>query len=581
MPESFSASEPLAPSAAEVMERQAEVAAERQLACAELATECTDTLNETPEGRLQLVCAEEGLSLDGVEPTEVFNNRHLQVAFSRPLPMTASMRERCVALLRSTLAEEEAPPAEVSAQEAEREAALAVEIEGAAIAADLVEAEAVEVRVIAAAEEAGSAEVRAITVEEEAGREAVDTSAAAVENLIRSQVSAGNIDHYEAETARLLAGQYEGEALANAQAAAERFFAPHRENLNAMQAIFTPQEVQQVFGGSLTSTVSLNLAAQSNADIYRDLFTRIDAGFAGDDDRRREVRAQVEAQLGIQLREVERPNNATELQASLREGRGTERVQVGTETVEEPPGSGNWVEQPIYEDQVIPFTPQDKLMLSTNPAVGLYPDPPGSTNYRVEGEVTGADPIRFEVDIPANGAIPEAYINREFNKALITANFHNSGLRGAMEFLATGVDATVPMSTDTGRSAIGQNDVLQKVFEVFHGVNFPLEGRFATQAELQSSQNDLRWLAIDGDLGPTNQINPALSVSLMRAVFGNSQDEITGSLSRAQSVINTGGAEAPSIQRLYQALHPDDAANGYPRLRSIIGDQGMALLELS
>ena len=567
MPESFSASEPLAPSAAEVMERQAEVAAERQLACAELATECTDTLNETPEGRLQLVCAEEGLSLDGVEPTEVFNNRHLQVAFSRPLPMTASMRERCVALLRSTLAEEEAPPAEVSAQEAEREAALAVEIEGAAIAADLVEAEA--------------AEVRAITVEEEAGREAVDTSAAAVENLIRSQVSAGNIDHYEAETARLLAGQYEGEALANAQAAAERFFAPHRENLNAMQAIFTPQEVQQVFGGSLTSTVSLNLAAQSNADIYRDLFTRIDAGFAGDDDRRREVRAQVEAQLGIQLREVERPNNATELQASLREGRGTERVQVGTETVEEPPGSGNWVEQPIYEDQVIPFTPQDKLMLSTNPAVGLYPDPPGSTNYRVEGEVTGADPIRFEVDIPANGAIPEAYINREFNKALITANFHNSGLRGAMEFLATGVDATVPMSTDTGRSAIGQNDVLQKVFEVFHGVNFPLEGRFATQAELQSSQNDLRWLAIDGDLGPTNQINPALSVSLMRAVFGNSQDEITGSLSRAQSVINTGGAEAPSIQRLYQALHPDDAANGYPRLRSIIGDQGMALLELS
>ena len=581
MPESFSASEPLAPSAAEVMERQAEVAAERQLACAELATECTDTLNETPEGRLQLVCAEEGLSLDGVEPTEVFNNRHLQVAFSRPLPMTASMRERCVALLRSTLAEEEAPPAEVSVQEAAREAALAVEIEGAAIAADLVEAEAVEVRVIAAAEEAGSAEVRAITVEEEAGREAVDTSAAAVENLIRSQVSAGNIDHYEAETARLLAGQYEGEALANAQAAAERFFAPHRENLNAMQAIFTPQEVQQVFGGSLTSTVSLNLAAQSNADIYRDLFTRIDAGFAGDDDRRREVRAQVEAQLGIQLREVERPNNATELQASLREGRGTERVQVGTETVEEPPGSGNWVEQPIYEDQVIPFTPQDKLMLSTNPAVGLYPDPPGSTNYRVEGEVTGADPIRFEVDIPANGAIPEAYINREFNKALITANFHNSGLRGAMEFLATGVDATVPMSTDTGRSAIGQNDVLQKVFEVFHGVNFPLEGRFATQAELQSSQNDLRWLAIDGDLGPTNQINPALSVSLMRAVFGNSQDEITGSLSRAQSVINTGGAEAPSIQRLYQALHPDDAANGYPRLRSIIGDQGMALLELS
>jgi len=566
MPEHFSASEPLAPSATEVAERQAAIAAERQLACAELATECTDTLNETPEGRLQLVCAEEGLSLEAVEPAVLLENRLLASGFRNPLPMAPPMRERCVDILRATLTAAPVPPAEVSAEEAEREAALVVETEGAAVAAEVVAAE--------------SAEVRANTVAEAAERDAVETSAAAVENLIKTQVSAGNIDHYEAETARLLEAAYEGDALTNAQAAAERFFAPHRENLNAMQAIFTPQEVQQVFGGNLTSTVSLNLAAQSNADIYRDLFARIDAGFAGDDDRRRAVRAQVETQLGIQMRDVDRPNNATELQASLREGRGTERVQVGTERVEEPPNSGIWIDQPIYEDQVIPFTPQDKLMLSENPSVGLYPDPPGGTNYRVEGKVTGTDPIGFEVDIPLNGAIPEAYINREFNKALITANFHNSGLRGAMEFLTTGVDATAPMSTDTSRSAIGQNDVLQKVFEVFHGINFPLEGRFATPAELQSSQNDLRWLAIDGDLGPTNQVDPTQSVALMRAVFGNSQDEIIASMGRAQSVINTGGAETPSIQGLYQALHPEDAANGYPRLRSIIGDDGMAMLDL-
>ena len=81
MPEHFSASEPLAPSATEVAERQAEIAAERQLACAELASECTETLNETPAGRLQLVCAEEGLSLDGVEPTDLLGNRDLQLAF--------------------------------------------------------------------------------------------------------------------------------------------------------------------------------------------------------------------------------------------------------------------------------------------------------------------------------------------------------------------------------------------------------------------------------------------------------------------------------------------------------------------
>jgi hypothetical protein len=88
-------------------------------------------------------------------------------------------------------------------------------------------------------------------------------------------------------------------------------------------------------------------------------------------------------------------------------------------------------------------------------------------------------------------------------------------------------------------------------------------------------------LAIDGDLGPTNQVDPTQTVALMRAVFGNSQDEIIASMGRAQSVINTGGAETPSIQGLYQALHPEDAANGYPRLRSIIGDDYMAMLDLS
>lgn len=253
-----------------------------------------------------------------------------------------------------------------------------------------------------------------------------------------------------------------------------------------------------------------------------------------------------------------------------------------TRQVEEPPGSGNYVEKEVVVDEKpIPFTQADKLMLSQDPAVGIYPDPPGGTHYRVEGEVTGADPIQFEVDIPKHGAIPEAYIHREFNKALMTANFHNAGLRGAMEYLCTGVDATMPVSTNTERSAIGQSDVLQKMFEVFHGLNFPLEGRFANQGELQASQNELRWLAINGDLGPTNQINPTQTVALMRAVFGSSQEEIIASLSQAHNVINTGGAETPSIQGLYQAMYPEDAAAGFPRLRRLVGEDGLAQLGLS
>ena len=210
MPEHFSVSEPPAPSAIEVTERQAAIAAERQLACAELATECTETLNETPEGRLQLVCAEEGLSLEAVEPAVLLENRLLASGFRNPLPMAPPMRERCVDILRATLTAAPLPPAEVSAEEAEREAALVVETEGAAVAAEVVAAESAEVRAITVAEAAEAAEIRTNTVAEAAERDAVETSAAAVENLIKTQVSAGNIDHYEAETARLLEAAYEG-----------------------------------------------------------------------------------------------------------------------------------------------------------------------------------------------------------------------------------------------------------------------------------------------------------------------------------------------------------------------------------
>ena len=49
---------------------------------------------------------------------------------------------------------------------------------------------------------------------------------------------------------------------------------------------------------------------------------------------------------------------------------------------------------------------------------------------------------------------------------------------------------------------------------------------------------------------------------------------------RATPIINSGGAVTPSFEALYAGLHPDDVANGYPRLRKIVGEDGMAVLDL-
>jgi len=98
---------------------------------------------------------------------------------------------------------------------------------------------------------------------------------------------------------------------------------------------------------------------------------------------------------------------------------------------------------------------------------------------------------------------------------------------------------------------------------------------------LQAMAPDLRWLTVNGDFGAMNQNDPAKVQRMMTALFGASHGEITSNLSKAHSVINAGGAEAPSFQALYQALHPEDAAQGFTRLKSIVGTQAAAEMNLA
>lgn len=297
-----------------------------------------------------------------------------------------------------------------------------------------------------------------------------------------------------------------------------------------------------------------------------------DSGFS------QEFQTAVATEFNLTPHRPEQPRNANELQTALREGSGTREI-VEVRRIEEPPGSGNWVEQEVVVgEEVIPFSPEDKLVLSEVPLVTIHPVREGGEAHRVEGHVAGSDPIGFEVDIPETGALPVGEIHRQMNKQLLDTTFSNAGLNGAMEYLTTGQDAALGTSNDTSAGAIGQADVLQNMMHAFSGYTMDINSRFLTGDELQDITPNLRWFAVDGDFGAANQNDPSQTIRLMQALFGGSQSEINANLHRANSIIDAGLPETPSYQALYARMYPEDVANGYVRLREIVGDEGMARL---
>ena len=572
--------------AAELAARQAEVGAERQSACQDLASECTDELNQSPEGRLQLVCAEEGLFLGECDPSSLLENRHLQVAFNRPLPMPPRIRERCVGILCEALDQPDLAPATalseaVAAGQATfdntSEEETLLETREAEIDSQIAAAETREVDVDVAIE-TSQTEGAELDVEIAEQAETIGAQAADIENILKTRVSAGSIAHYRTEATQIIETEYEGEAQAQAIGVLNEQLAVHTARLNAIQSVFTSQEVQQVFGGSLAQTVSLNLRGENNAQIYADVFARIDAGIT-DDSRRREIRSRVEAQLGITPQQ-QVPRNAEEMRDSLKKGYGTE-TKTENQTVEEPPGSGNFVEKEVVvSETTIPFSEAFPFVVSHEPYVAMFPKTPESTAYQVEGRVAGMAPVRTVVEIPSTGALPEADIHAAINKAFIAGNFRNAGLNGALEHLCGRSDATLGTSADVSAGAIGQTDMLQNVLQMFGGGLADIRTGFLSAGTLQGMTPDLRWLTVDGDFGAMNQNDPAKVQNMMTALFGASHGEIATNLSKARAVINSGTAEAPSFQALYAAIHPEDAVNGFAGLKAIVGAQGLAEMNL-
>lgn len=563
MPEQFNPSQQPELSAASERAERGAVGSEMKMACGDLASECSDTLNETPEGRLQLVCAEAGLSLADKDPNAILENRHLRVAFSRPLPMPPAIRKRCLELLKGELNDVKSSVAEFA---------------NPTVTA---KAEALQAAVGQETEKGEKSETRVITKTETLAtkKEELAVANAVIDDFFQTRVEVGTLSAIRVQIKQELSNNAEITDADKAMEAAEaKYIAPHEARLTAMQAVFTSEEIQRVFGGSLTQTVSLNLRGENNAQIYADVFARIDAGFANDDDRRREVRAAVEVQLGIKAHQSI-PKTASEMRDSLNKGYGTE-TKTEIQRVQDPV-TGEWSEQEVVVSEApIPFSEAFPFVVSHNPHVVMYPKTPGASDYQVKGRVAGMGPVETTVEIPPTGVLPEASIHVAFNKAFIAANFRNAGLNGMLEHLCGRSDAMFGTSADVSAGAIGQTDMLQNVLQMFEGEIPDVRSRFMTGAELTGMQPELRHLTIDGDFGGMNQNDPIKVQNMMRALFGASHGEITGNLSRLRGIINSGGAETPSYQASYTKMYPEDAANGYVRLRGIIGENVMAQMDL-
>ena len=464
--------------------------------------------------------------------------------------LEAETRQAQLAVAESRNAELETDLAETQASVAEREANVADQLQ----TIDEVQSEqAVEATRLAAENDRADAEA-----------ERADANAQEVVAFLKSKgLSSGSLDQYQQAAADIINAEYEGQQRDNALEALDGFIEGHRATLNQIETLLTEEERQQVFGGALTETVSLNFGASSQADIYANVFTAIEAGPLSDS-RKQELIRQVEQQLG-------RPANARQLKDVLTNGRGTEAIQE-LQQVEEPPGSGQFVERLVtVGERVIPFTAQDRLVMNEDPRIEVYLKSPGSTIHIVEAQVPNGSPVRMTFGMPQDGPFPAAAITDQINSLMVSAQWRGHGLSGALEALVgqgnatAGIDSTMSLNAQSGSG-------VQKALErMLLGENTVSGNRFYTGAELHRMGQGLRWLAIDGAFGGTNQVDGSSSIKLMTALFGDSPGDIITGAEQAMPHVNSGGIESPSFQQLYAKLNPDDAANGFARLEKAVG----------
>ena len=214
-----------------------------------------------------------------------------------------------------------------------------------------------------------------------------------------------------------------------------------------------------------------------------------------------ETQAAIASELGISLHGVAPPRNASDLQRSLREGRGVER-ETEIRRVEEPPGSGNFVEREVVvSEKPIPFTEADPILINTDPLIEAFPVSPGSRTHIVKAHVSGGAPSKLRLDIPEHGSLPENDINNFVVSQQTQALLANRGYAGAINDLFGAGDSSLGISGEAVQPAFGQATPSRVLTQTLLGSDFAADGRFLSQGHLDqidATCGRWPWMAILG-----------------------------------------------------------------------------------
>ena len=129
--------------------------------------------------------------------------------------------------------------------------------------------------------------------------------------------------------------------------------------------------------------------------------------------------AAVSASLGIAYHPQHHIKTSSDIKNTFEKGRGTKRKQVGTERVEEPPDSGNFVEKPIYEEEVIPYDAGNQA--EVREGISAYPL---NSNETIITADLGFKKLQFKTAVDLDSGAATESINR----AIIRAVYEEGGL---------------------------------------------------------------------------------------------------------------------------------------------------------
>lgn len=94
--------------------------------------------------------------------------------------------------------------------------------------------------------------------------------------FISSNASQGTLDEYKSGFEAHIFQTYGADAANEKNEYALRMFDEYEANLQQIEGVFTPEEVDTLFAGSVSANVMLNLSAHEPMAIYGDVFTRIE-----------------------------------------------------------------------------------------------------------------------------------------------------------------------------------------------------------------------------------------------------------------------------------------------------------------